>query len=134
MAVAGLDHVNIIASNLEATVDFYGKVLGLVRDPNSVLEKMGRRGAWMQDETGYPIMHIQGYDAALHQANQAGDVTPTGAIDHVALQCSGFAAMLEHLAALGIEHRVNDRQFGSLRQIFITDPDQVKLELNYAAD
>ncbi|MBU6269010.1 MAG: VOC family protein [Sphingomonadales bacterium] len=134
MAVAGLDHVNIIAADLDATVAFYSTVLGLVRDPNSVLEKMGRRGAWMQDTSGHPIMHIQGYDAALHKANQAGDVTPTGAIDHVALQCSGFAAMLEHLAALGIEHRVNDRQFGNLRQIFVTDPDRVTLELNYHAD
>ncbi|MDE2404087.1 MAG: VOC family protein [Sphingomonadales bacterium] len=134
MAVAGLDHVNIIASDLEASVAFYGAVLGLTRDPHSVLEKMGRRGAWMRDESGYPIMHIQGFDPAHHQANAAGDVTPTGAIDHVALKCTGFAAMIDHLAALGVAHRVNDRTFGDLRQIFVTDPDRITLELNFFAD
>ena len=134
MAVAGLDHVNIIAADLDATVAFYGRVLGLTRDANSVIEKMGRRGAWMCDDSGHPIMHIQGYDAALHKASDAGPETPTGAIDHVAFKCSGFATMLEHLAALGIDHKINDRQYGDLRQIFVTDPDKVRLELNYFAD
>ena len=134
MAVAGLDHVNIVASDLDATIAFYGRVLGLSRDPNSVLERMGRRGAWMCDETGHPIMHIQGHDPALHKTSDAGPETPTGAIDHVALKCVGFAAMLENLAALGIAHQVNDRKYGDLRQIFVTDPDKVRLELNYFAD
>jgi catechol 2,3-dioxygenase-like lactoylglutathione lyase family enzyme len=134
MAVAGLDHVNIIASDLDATIAFYTGVLGLTEDPNSVLVKMGRRGAWMCDASGRPIIHIQGFEPSLHHANEAGLVTPTGAIDHVALQCAGFAAMLENLAALGLDHQINDRKYGDLRQIFVTDPDNVKLELNFHAD
>jgi len=134
MTVSGLDHVNIIASDLDAAVAFYGQVLDLTRDPNSVLERMGRKGAWMQDETGHPIMHIQGFDERYHKPNQAGTVTPTGAIDHVALKCQGWDAMLARLGELGLDHKVNDGRFGGLRQIFVTDPDGVTLELNFHAD
>jgi hypothetical protein len=42
--------------------------------------------------------------------------------------------MLERCAKLGIEHRVNDRKFGDLRQVFVTDPNNVVLELNFAGE
>ena len=35
---------------------------------------------------------------------------------------------------LGIAHRLNDRKHGELRQIFLTDPNNVALELNFAGE
>ena len=134
MPVNGLDHVNIVASDLDATVAFYVALLGFKRQDISVLEKMGLRGAWLCDETGAPIIHVQGFTEGRHKHNDAGPDTPTGAIDHVALRCEGFAGMLARLGEMGIEHKVNDRQYGDLRQIFVRDPDNVQLELNYHND
>ena len=73
---------------------------------------------------------------AFHEERHAGldRGSATGSIDHVALTCEGFAGTLERCEALGLDHRVNDRQFGDLRQIFVTDPNNVALELNFAGE
>ena len=56
------------------------------------------------------------------------------ALDHVALTCSGFDATKARCEELGIEYRVNDRQFGDLRQVFVLDPNDINLELNFPGD
>ena len=46
----------------------------------------------------------------------------------------GFHALGADLfLQLGVAHRVNDRKFGDLRQVFVTDPNNVVLELNFFA-
>jgi catechol 2,3-dioxygenase-like lactoylglutathione lyase family enzyme len=134
MTVNALDHVNIVAHDLDTTVAFYGSLLGLTRLERSMLDTIGVRGAWLCDETGTAILHVQAFDPDRHRASDAGPLTPTGAIDHVALRCTGFAETLARVVELGLEHAVNDRKYGELRQIFIHDPDQVRLELNFSGD
>ena len=51
-----------------------------------------------------------------------------------ALTCVGFADTKQRCQELGVEYRVNDRNYGDLRQVFITDPDNISLELNFAGD
>ena len=79
------------------------------------------------DAAGQALIHLVARDAADRAAG------PTGAIDHVALRCTGFAATCATLAAQGIAHTVNDGMFG-LRQINLFDPDAVKIELNFPGD
>jgi len=55
----------------------------------------------------------------------------TGPVHHVALDCSGFAAMEERLAALGLPYRTNHVAAVDLRQIFVRDPGGVLIELNF---
>lgn len=55
----------------------------------------------------------------------------TGALHHVALDCSGHAATIERLDNLGIAFRSNDLPAIALRQVFVTDPNGVLLELNF---
>ncbi|MDE8653964.1 VOC family protein [Novosphingobium album (ex Liu et al. 2023)] len=132
MKVEGLNHVNIVAGDLDRTVAFYETVLGMKAEtiPNM---PAGFDGRWICDEGGLPIIHVQKHNPLRHGALGARDGT-TGAIDHVALACSDFAGMVRRCAELGVPHRVNDRQFGTLRQVFVTDPDNVVLELNFAGD
>ena len=59
---------------------------------------------------------------------------PTGSIDHVALACDDFAGIVRRCEELGVAHRVNDRKDADLRQVFVTDPNNVTLELNFAGD
>jgi catechol 2,3-dioxygenase-like lactoylglutathione lyase family enzyme len=130
MQVTGIDHVNIVAGDLDATAQFYADLLGLRRGetPGAAL---GFRGAWLIDAADRAIIHLMAWNEERHAGR---DCAATGSIDHVALACRGFDAMLERCAALGVEHRVNDRKFGDLRQIFVTDPNNVTLELNFAGD
>ena len=130
MRVNGLNHVNIVDSDIDRTVQFYQTVLGMRAEPIP-MAPAGFDGRWIYDEDGQPIIHVQAYNAERHGAPGGGK---TGAIDHVALTCSDFAGMLRRCEDMGIDHRVNDRQFGDLRQVFITDPDNVSLELNFPGD
>ena len=58
---------------------------------------------------------------------------PTGALHHVALRCAGYEELRARLASYGLEHRINVVAAVGLRQIFVLDPNQVLLELNFFA-
>jgi catechol 2,3-dioxygenase-like lactoylglutathione lyase family enzyme len=133
MKVNGLDHINIIANDLDETVAFYETVLGLhgQKTPNTM---PGFEGRWLNDAGGRAIIHLMTHNAQRHGERLAASGRATGTIDHIALACEGFEATKQRCAELGIEHRVNDRQFADLRQIFVTDPNDVSLELNFAGD
>jgi len=134
MQVSAIDHVNIVTDDVDATCAFYGDLLGLVRDASPVTG-MGGQGAWLRDASGNAIIHLMANGPAM--AATIGDHLPgmsTGPIHHVALRCTGFESMKERLAALGTEHRINDRKYGDLRQIFVLDPSNVSLELNFPGD
>ncbi|MBW8784185.1 MAG: VOC family protein [Novosphingobium sp.] len=130
MQVNGVDHVNIVTDDIEGTAKFYEAVLGFrAKTPPMVMP--GFQGRWLCDADDRPIVHLQAYNAERHgERNGAAG----GSIDHVALACRGFDDMLRRCAELNLDHRVNDRRFGDLRQIFVTDPNNVSLELNFAGD
>lgn len=130
MRVGGLDHVNIVTSDLEGTVQFYARVLGLTRMANPGLPE-GWSGCWLCDPQGAPIIHLQGYNPSRHGPEREPG---SGKIDHVALACTGFDPMIARCEELGLPVRVNDRRFGNLRQIFVTDPNGLSLELNFHGD
>lgn len=130
MQVNGVNHINIIAADLEKTVAFYETVLGMKAQPMPIAMP-GFNGRWIYDSQGQPIIHAQAFNAERH-----GGISPgvSGSIDHVSLTCVGFADTQARCRELGVEYRVNDGQYGALRQVFITDPDKVSLELNFAGD
>ncbi len=130
MQVNGVNHINIVAADLNKTVEFYESVLGMKAQEIPVAIP-GFNGRWIFDNLGQPIIHVQGYNPERHGELKSG---PTGSIDHVSLTCVGFADTKQRCEDLGVAYRVNDRQFGDLRQVFITDPDNVSLELNFAGD
>jgi catechol 2,3-dioxygenase-like lactoylglutathione lyase family enzyme len=131
MQVKGLDHVNIIAADLAETARFYERVLGFRYGARPA--EMNFAGGWFYDAEDRPIIHVMTYDPERH-GEQERRAMPTGSIDHVALACEDFAGTVRRCEELGIEHRVNDRKFGDLRQVFITDPNNVILELNFAGE
>lgn len=133
MPVSGIDHVNIVTDDLDGTARFYEAALGLTRSANDGIAA-GFRGAWMRDEQGDAIVHLvwRDPDAERYRGHEPGQ--STNAVHHVAFRCTGFDATLARLAAAGLDHRVNDRQVAGLRQIFVTDPNAVLLELNFPDD
>lgn len=132
MQVKGLNHVNIVAADLEKTIAFYETVLGMSAKAIP-MAPAGFSGRWIEDEDNQPIVHVQQYDAERHGPLDDNRNT-TGSIDHVALTCHDFDGMVQRCKDLGLDYQVNDRQFGDLRQVFVTDPDNVRLELNFPGD
>ncbi|MBB4859122.1 catechol 2,3-dioxygenase-like lactoylglutathione lyase family enzyme [Novosphingobium chloroacetimidivorans] len=133
MPVSGIDHVNILTRDLDATATFYERLLGLARTENESIAA-GFRGAWMRDKAGNAIVHLVWKDPASDRYGGYEPGQPTNAVHHVAFRCEGFEAIRDALDAQGIGYRVNDRQYGSVRQIFLVDPNAVNLELNFAGD
>ena len=129
MHVDALDHVNIITADVEGTARFYAEVFGLEpRDGPPPLTHENAR--WMYDAGGRAIVHINGVEAprAYDREVRPG---PTGALHHVALRCSGFEELRAQLRKRGLDHQLNEVPAIGLKQIFVLDPNQVLLELNF---
>ena len=125
MTIKSLDHYNIETARLEETVEFYTEVLGLSRGyrPSAIAVP----GAWMY-AGGHPCIHINEVSDEL-----AG---PTGPINHVAFEAANepgdYDAMKALLAEQGLPFEESDsRPMIPLRQIFVHDPNSIRLELNY---
>ena len=126
MKLKSFEHVLITTQDIEATKDFYVDVVGLV---------IGKRpdfsfpGYWLYlGDT--PCVHLAGSDRGSGDAGVGAD-TGGGAIDHVAFNAEDFAAARAGLDAAGIayEHRLVPG--APLQQLFITDPNGVKIEINF---
>lgn len=129
MHVDALDHINIITADLEGTVRFYAELLDLEpRDGPPPLTHENAR--WMYDASGRAVVHINTLECP-RAYDRAVDPGPTGALHHVALRCSGYEEMRTRLTRRGIGHRLNEVAAVDLRQIFVLDPNQVLLELNF---
>ena len=132
MRVNALDHVNIITRDLDRTARFYAEVLGLQRrDAPPPLTTDNAQ--WMYDDGGRAIVHVNSVDCPRAYDREVTP-GPTGALHHVALNCTGCEAMLARLRQHGLDYRQNEVEAIRLRQIFTLDPNGVLLELNFFAD
>ena len=121
MAISGLDHLTLNPADLDASRAFYVDILGL-RDGDRPPFDMP--GAWLYSGDR-PIIHLV--------AGRGGGSASTGAIDHVALRAEGLGAMIARLAAAGIDHETFTVPGLGLKQIFLHDPDGVRVELTFDA-
>lgn len=119
MPATALDHYNVFCRDLERTVAFYERYVGLRagdRPPFSF------PGAWL----------YAGDRAVLHLVAESGrQAQGSGAIDHIAFNCENLKATVEQLRRDGIAHDIRKVPGRPLQQVFIHDPDGVMLELNF---
>jgi catechol 2,3-dioxygenase-like lactoylglutathione lyase family enzyme len=117
-----LDHVSIRTPDLDAVCDFFCEVLELrpgARPPFSF------PGYWLyHDDTA--IVHLIGSDGPEPQPS-------TGAVDHLAFKGDGerFDEIVERIAASGRPYRTQTVPGAGLRQVFVTGPHGVVVELNF---
>jgi catechol 2,3-dioxygenase-like lactoylglutathione lyase family enzyme len=122
MNVGMLDHYNVSTRKLAETVRFYEQVLGLKNGPRP---PFNFPGAWLYSD-GHPVLHLN--DIANTDREQRSD---SGVIDHVAFGSRGFEAMKQHLNGKNVSYRVNEVPNSTRRQIFLRDPNNVEIELNF---
>lgn len=119
MSVNLLEHVNINTQDLDACIKFYSDILGFENGPRP---DVGFPGAWMYCG-GQAVIHIM--------QMPGGPEGPTGCIDHVAFGCSDIESFRQRLREAGLAFHENHVPDFKIRQLFVRDPDGVKVELNF---
>ncbi len=120
-----LNHVNIRATSLEETRDFYAEVLGL---KNGFRPPFPNPGYWMY-AGDMPIIHISPVEP-----DSPPRTHPDGmgkGLDHFAMWGSGLAEQLALLEKSGVEYTKRLAGGGSVIQVFFNDPNGVQIELGF---
>jgi catechol 2,3-dioxygenase-like lactoylglutathione lyase family enzyme len=136
MPISHIEHFLVAADDIDATRDWYARVLGMKSGPHP--------------DFGFPVhwMYLGDVDI-VHigpSAKQAGEIQKkflgrtsqnadagTGALDHIAFRATGLRQMLQHLRAQNVPFTQRRANGQALFQLFLYDPNGVKIELNYAA-
>ena len=125
---SGVDHLALTVTNLQASLEFYEKVLGIESDAGMSDGPFTRRLLPLPD----------GSHLGLTQHDVAGGVPfdPTSpGLDHIGFSCASRAELMEwaeHLESLGVDHSgVQDADYGSA--LSFKDPDGTALEFFAAA-
>jgi len=120
--ISGLDHINVETTDLEASIAFYVQVLNLEVGPRPPFDV---DGAWLYVDD-QPIIHLVVRDAV--------ETRSTGAIHHVAIKAAGFEQVRQQFEELGLDFDVTVVPDLNVTQVFVDDPNGVKLELNFYED
>jgi catechol 2,3-dioxygenase-like lactoylglutathione lyase family enzyme len=119
MQIETLDHAAIKTTRLEETRAFFVDVLGLTVGPRPAFDF---KGYWLY-AGGRDIVH-------LVETAQPKAPTSVAAINHVALRVSDFKTAKAELIDRGICFQTGNTPGGELRQIYVIDPNGVRIELN----
>lgn len=132
MTVKALDHVNIVTDDIAASAAFYTALLGLTPDPR-IPTAMKDSAAWLCDESGRPIVHLNHRTLPRSFDRDFPLGAETGAIHHVALACDDYDETVSRIEGMGLAYDTAEVPMANLRQIFVCDPHNVLLELNFYA-
>ena len=135
MPLKTFEHVLILANDLEKTKNFYVNLLGLT---SGYRPDFPFPGHWLYLDSSskaaciHLAMRKQG-DGQDYYIGKKDDVkSGSGAIDHVAFNADDIEGMKSKLDKISMEYTHRKVPGFPLEQLFIMDPDGVKVELNYA--
>ena len=133
MPLNKMEHYLVLTDDIDATRSFYIDILGL---QDGFRPELGFPGYWLYlAET--PVLHVAEWETYTAHSDKLGiPVTTraegTGAFDHIAFNGSEVAPLLTRLEARGVSYHRNDVPHAGLTQLFLNDPNGVKIELNFA--
>jgi catechol 2,3-dioxygenase-like lactoylglutathione lyase family enzyme len=128
MTVKHLDHINIQTRDMAQTIRFYEDLLGLVA--KTAPRRKPEERQWLYaGERAVIHLNLFGTDNTYEREVIPGDVT--GAIHHVAFECNGLDDMVARLEAKGLRYERAELPEIRLTQLFVVDPNNVLLELNF---
>ena len=120
--IVGMNHFTITAEDERQTLDFYVGLLGLTVGPRPDL---GFPGAWL---------YAGGTQAVLHlYFGRPMPATRTGVIDHLAFSATDLRAAKARLDEAGVKHELRRQAGAGTWQLFTTDPNGAKVELDFDA-
>ncbi|TAK81302.1 MAG: hypothetical protein EPO20_24670 [Betaproteobacteria bacterium] len=138
MPITELNHFLLVAKDLERTKDFYCRVLGLEIDKER--PDFGFPGYWLK-ANGETCVHL-----ASQEPNQIRDkfllkkhpkgTSGSGSVDHIAFLAKNAEEVRSRIQKHNLE--MHFRSFPEAKpplfQIFLKDPDDVTIELNFLGE
>ena len=135
MPLHHLEHFLIQTADMAATRDWYVKVLGFTEGAHPDFKFPV---CWLYiGETD--VIHITegGKNVSENRKRYLGQQSEalegTGVIDHVAFRCSGLREMMAHLTSQQVAFSKRQVDDQGLFQLFLVDPNGIKVELNFAS-
>lgn len=134
MPVTHLEHFLIQTADIEATRDWYVNVLGFREGPSPdfkfpvVWLYLGDRDIVHLTQGGKNVSDNR--KAYLGQHSDA--LNGSGVVDHVAFRCTGLRDMMANLETRQVEFSTRMVSNQGLFQLFLLDPNGVKVELNFS--
>ena len=130
------EHCLVVTDDMDRTRDWYCAVLGMEEGPHA---EFGFPVYWLC-MNGRDVLHIgqsanhAGENQKTYLGRSSRDTgSGTGAIDPIALRANGLKTMLAHLRSRGVEFSQRRASTQALYQLFMLDPNGIKIELNFDA-
>ena len=118
--IDSLDHVTIITNNMKSTMHFYLNIIGLKTDKSRPPFKFN--GAWLSVNNRAIIHIIEKTDHVDHQNSPN--------LDHIALSVNNIDLLKNKLLENKIEFYEQKTPDDKFHQVFIKDPNGIKIELS----
>jgi catechol 2,3-dioxygenase-like lactoylglutathione lyase family enzyme len=134
MALSHIEHFLLQTADMEKTREWYVDVLGMRVGPNPDFKfpvfwlYLGDKDVVHVTEGGAKVSENR--KRYVGQESQA--TSGSGAVDHIAFRATGLRNMIAHLESLGVDFKQRQVDDQGLYQLFMFDPNGVKIELNYS--
>ncbi len=134
MPLSHIEHLLVQTADIAKTVAWYVRVLGM-RAGFTPDFKFPVQWLYLGEND---VVHVTEGGAAASEnrkryvGQQSEALSGTGVIDHVAFRCTGLTEMLAHLRAEGVDFKERQVDDQGLYQLFMFDPNGIKVELNFA--
>jgi len=135
MPLEHLEHFLVQTADLAATRDWYVRVLGMREGPHPDFQFPV---VWLYlGDTD--VLHLTEGGAGSspqrrsYLGQQSDAVYGSGVVDHVAFRCSGLPQTMERLRLEGVDFSQRQVDDQGLYQLFLIDPNGLKIELNFPA-
>ena len=133
MALSHIDHFLLQTADMEKTRAWYVDVLGMRVGPNPDFKfpvfwlYLGDRDVVHVTEGGKGVSENR--KRYIGQESQA--TTGSGTVDHIAFRATGLREMIRRLQARAVDFKQRRVDEQGLYQLFMFDPNGVKIELNF---
>ena len=135
MPLSHIEHFLVQTADMAKTRDWYVRVLGMRAGPNPDFKfpvcwlYLGDRDVVHITEGGAQV----GENRKRYVGQESQATQGTGVVDHIAFRATDLREMLAHLHALGVDFKQRQVDDQGLYQLFMHDPNGIKIELNYAS-
>jgi catechol 2,3-dioxygenase-like lactoylglutathione lyase family enzyme len=134
MPLSHIEHVLVQTADMAKTVEWYRRVLGM-RAGYTPDFKFPVQWLYLGDND---VVHVTEGGANTSEnrkryvGQQSDALSGSGVIDHIAFRSTGLREMLAHLKAQGVDFKERQVDDQGLYQLFMLDPNGIKIELNFA--